>query len=219
MATLPFFIFMMYLLTGGSFFYGGLFNILFNFQVAFWFPSITLLIFLLLLIGESESNHSYPSLLPLIFLYVGLQQRQYGWNLVGWMLSNLPYFGLFLVGYVVVGFGWGYVKLHLYMRKNKYQLTATAHNVDQVVSKFMYDNKFRIYGWVIYWPFNLVYTFTVDFFTEIFDYLYEMFGNIYKKAVTRQVLALNKLTTTVSNDGVLRYMASPLTDRKNDKKN
>ena len=209
METLMFFIFMMYVLTGGSFFYGGLFDILFNFQVAFWFPSITFVIFLLLLIGESESNHAFPSLLPLIFMYVGLQQRQYGWNLMGWTLSNLPYFGLYVTGYIIAGFVWGYAKLYLYMRKNKHQLRATVHNVDNVVSHFMNNNKFRIYGWVIYWPFNLVYTFTVDFFTDIFEYIYEMFVTFYKKAVMRQVLAINQLVAKPDDDGVLQYVSSP----------
>jgi hypothetical protein len=119
-----------------------------------------------------------------------------------WALTNWLTVLLYLGGYVFAGAIYATVKWWWVVEKstsriqhdyNEYKKafpnTSTVENfkTSSYNSVKASLNKMRITGWMVWWPPSLVWSITHDLFTEIWNWVYNMFVNLFDKIAGHKI--------------------------------
>ena len=207
----------MYLYTAAAFLEPTWFNMFLTFQWSFY-TFLYLAVLAFIAIVESEDNEAVP-VLPLIVGYIGLQHYHGTYNVIKYLIEYKQNIILAFLGYIFVGFIYTIPKMKFYLRKHRNSLKLGASPVDAFVNRFLENNKIRVYGWVVFWPFNFVNTLTSDVISELFNYIYERLGKVYYRIILSEVLSVNSLVTVKNKDGTVSYVGkSYVVDVEDDEK-
>lgn len=117
-----------------------------------------------------------------------------------------------LVGYIIFGIVWSFIKLNLFLGEERVQEsmrrigveynTHTTRSGDnqypnsktpqERAAIFLQNNKYRMYSWIVYWPFSIINTFVFNFVQNVLNYLFNNFlKQLYLRVISRAFEKLN----------------------------
>ncbi len=105
------------------------------------------------------------------------------WRTVGRKVGRVAVFGAI---YLVLGFIWSFIKLFLFVWRG--HLGKVEHNMlmqcvkeggDECFWSLLLHLKWTIFGWVTYWPVNIVFTALKDPLNIVFDFGFNMCRMLY----------------------------------------
>jgi len=123
------------------------------------------LILLLSLMVEQMDEYMFPIIASYL---IGLHYEGYKLNYVFNNPSTCICVFLF---YIFVGILWSFIRLYFYIKNNK-------DNREPMI--ILTAEKYRIYGWIMYWPFSLIHSLCGDLVKELLDMIFNHWlKNIY----------------------------------------
>lgn len=116
------------------------------------------LLFILCVLVEDSNDYMFPVIASYL---IGLHYEGYKMTYV--FENPGACIGVLLL-YLFVGIVWSFFRLYMFARKQ----TGTNTKPEDFVSR----HKYRIYGWIMYWPFSLLHSLFGDLIKEILDFIY-----------------------------------------------
>ena len=193
-----------------SFFIGGM-NM--NFMLVNWIwetflnPNSYGLIFFMILISliiEDDDRVIWP--LPFLYFYMIWSYNHFTTTMImSYIGTYWMQFMFYTLGYLVVGFVWSIVKLQLFVSSDKYnkqihtslgqgKWESKNKSAEDIVS----ENKFRIFGWIVYWPLSVINYVSYDMILNLYNLLFNnFFSRVYIYVVK---MVLNRIAKEDSND-------------------
>lgn len=85
-----------------------------------------------------------------------------------------------ILGYIVVGIVWSFVKWYYFLLNYKEKVDRTYQNWRNYIPKVV-DNKGKIIAWMTYWPMSALWTIINDPVRRMYDKIYRKLGKVYQK--------------------------------------
>jgi hypothetical protein len=129
-----------------------------------------------IVIGCLEDDKiGWPIFLTILFSFIYYED-------LALVFSDWRVIGIFLFIYVVCGVIWSFYRWFIHVRKfiknyNRKEFSPLKDSRELNVSY----NKSLITGWIIYWPWSLVWNLTGDFFRNLFEGLKKSYQKIVDK--------------------------------------
>lgn len=110
-------------------------------------------------------------------------------NIVPWILHN-PISVLWLfIGYLVVGTGYSVIKWTLYVYNKVAEFKEYGGNATSSIwtryKPYVSENKERILGWMVFWPFSAAWTLINDPIRKSFNFIYNHISNFLQSISDR----------------------------------
>jgi uncharacterized integral membrane protein len=152
----------------------------------------------------TEYSESYISSIP-IAIAVFIAYFAYPVD-IHYVLNNWQFIILIIIGYFVIGFIYSLFRWTLlcykkikYIKNNYEKLSKMYKDKPNFYGTFeqyltysgyiphLYEYKYKIFHWVIYWPFNLINFIISDFIKYIFSNFFNIFKFLYSY-ILKQIL-------------------------------
>lgn len=185
---------------GSGFFNENAFILLFDIMASY--TAIGFMLFTLLLIVALSEDSNYP-LFPLFLGYLGLSYYRGIFNPIYWIYGYPLEIICGIIGYIIIGMLWSIPKLKIYMKSKdgrkliKRLVNQNNNNKDininininkgSIIGRILSDRKMLIYSWILYWPLNIIHTFTHDLINKLFDFIFDNIKQIYKKIISDEI--------------------------------
>jgi hypothetical protein len=169
--------------------------------LAFWTVAIGTVIFCLIIMALVEFNRPFwATFLVILTTTVFVYATKYPlWDEVR---NNPLLLFYWTAGFLLAGAGWSLFKWWRHvdrvvkswakrgytddLRKlEKIKAASSDSSVDLPYEIDPGHNKDRFFGWIVYWPFSLVWTLLDDPLRAAFEFMYDQFGQFYTKIAQR----------------------------------
>ena len=178
-----------------------------------WVVSGFALLFVLLsiFISASESKFIFLTFIGFMLYLVAIFGQ--GQVILNW--ESIFYFTgeYFLIGVLYAILRWvvlcaskaSYVKMHLEELRNRYLRNDSYSLPSETFERYLYnqeylpkigDNKYRLYYWVFWWPFNMFGFVLNDLFTNILNFLYNLSHDFFV-AIQSGIFSLHGITPEI----------------------
>lgn len=155
--------------------------------LGFWGVIVTASIGVLLALEHDEELSAALSVLAMLLV----MQLYTGFGIVGFILYNPVYIFWIGVLYLALGVSWSLFKWFVYCRDARKKFDERSYAKSGVSDLNLWkpnaqDNKARITGWMVFWPWSSLWFLINDpirrAFSSLFDYLQGIFQRISDKA-------------------------------------
>lgn len=141
--------------------------------IAFW---IIFSIAMICMFISVATESSWWGLFVLMCFFGALWLFGYKENVHGtwqWVTHNPWQLLLIAIVYVVAGIPYSFVKWFYFLKKKKEGGTTRPPQIS--------DNKDKLFNWIFYWPFGLLWDIIHDPFRKLFNIIYERISGGYQK--------------------------------------
>jgi hypothetical protein len=145
-------------------------------------------------------NEHYP--IPSIF--VGILGMIYLKSIMAVPVSLLA---IFIATFAILGAAWSVFKWFKFVNSQsksymeKYGATLTEGQMADLKGEIsVSNNKSHIIGWMVFWPWSLLWTLTGDFFNTIYDTLANVYQRITDRSVGKFTVKGHEPRQVITND-------------------
>lgn len=162
-----------------------------------WFWIVVGIASIIIIACVENEHYPTPSIVAILLAIIY-------WNVI---VSNLALTAIVVGGYAIAGAVWGVVEWFRRVQKKsayyneKYGSMLTDSQMEQLKAEISpTQHKALITGWIAFWPWDLFWTLTGDFFNMIYDALSGVFQNISNRALAKFSVKPPEKREVITND-------------------
>lgn len=95
--------------------------------------------------------------------------------------------------YFTIGYLWSMIKFFGYINSSENRELIKNINAEQDKQTFVNNQKTVIFGWILYWPFNIIHSLLVFFTSLILDMVFYLLKSTYIDFLSLKIKLLNKI--------------------------